>query len=413
MSANLGYLVRKDVRLGDAAIGDELTANVGIGYRLSRFDLDAGAMLAWPATGSRQKAERTYAELLLGGSYWLSALAGIFVSVGRGMTSGIGSSDFRAVVGVRLSQRRTKAASRPTTATNEAQKPAVDTGPPDADRDGIVDGEDGCPDRAGTASDDPLRHGCPKLAEKIVVLRDADGHVGAIEIDDGTTTTLLDEANATAEVSAHGTAARVAATPDAAVARALAQAELALPPADLDVDGVPDAADVCPGRAGVPSNDPLRNGCPASAERLIVLPDPDSHVGAVAIERGDQTVLVDQAYGAAEVGGDGAVANVESAPAEVVARAIAEYAAAMPVADADVDGVPDESDACPATAGVTNSHPLRHGCPRVRETVILVPDEDGHVGSLEIDSGAGPLVIDQAFASFELGLDGKAKPVTI
>jgi outer membrane protein OmpA-like peptidoglycan-associated protein len=136
-------------------------------------------------------------------------------------------------------------------------------------------------------------------------------------------------------------------------------------------------------------------------------------VGAVAIERGDQTVLVDQAYGAAEVGGDGAVANVESAPAEVVARAIAEYAAAMPVADADVDRVPDESDACPATAGVADTNPLRHGCPRVRETVILVPDEDGHVGSLEIESAAGPVVIDQPFATFELGVDGKARPVTI
>ena len=37
---------------------------------------------------------------------------------------------------------------------------------PDLDSDGIADAEDGCPDRAGVASPDPIRNGCPAAAEK-------------------------------------------------------------------------------------------------------------------------------------------------------------------------------------------------------------------------------------------------------
>ena len=48
----------------------------------------------------------------------------------------------------------------------------------DSDKDGIRDEDDACPDRAGAASTDPLRNGCPVALEKFVVLPDDDGHIG-------------------------------------------------------------------------------------------------------------------------------------------------------------------------------------------------------------------------------------------
>ena len=275
--------------------------------------------------------------------------------------------------------------------------------PPDHDGDGVPDAGDTCPDRVGVASSDPLRNGCPPAVEKVVVLPDKDGHVGGVEIDDGHGTTVLDTAYATAEV---GTDGRVAAAPSAKapeLARAIAPVAAALPPPDADGDGILDLDDACPGRAGAASPDPLRNGCPPAAERVVLLPGVDGHVGGVEIDDGHGTTVLDQAYASAEVAPDGAVVAVPpTTMRRSIDHAIVGLAATMPIVDGDGDGVRDADDACPDRPGAGSADPLRDGCPPTQEKVVVVPDDDGHVGGVEVTDGTHTIVLDKAYATAEV-----------
>ncbi len=280
--------------------------------------------------------------------------------------------------------------------------------PPDRDGDGIVDAQDACPDRAGIASPDPIRNGCPKASEKVVVLPDADGHVGGVEVDDGKTRTLIDRPYAGVEVGADGRAHAVPPPPPKAVARSVAAVARVLPPPDADDDGILDDDDACPDRAGVASPDPLRRGCPPVLERMVVLPDPDGHVGGVEVDDGKTRTLIAEPYASSEVGVDGRVRALPPSLRSAVERSVAAVARALPVADDDGDGIRDEDDACPARAGVASPDPLRNGCPNVSERVIVLPDADGHVGGVEVDDGKMKIVLDRAYATSEVGADGRA-----
>jgi len=472
LSGNLGYLARSNRAFADAEVGDELTATVGAGYRVGAtpIEVDVSAMLALAAAGAAAETNRTYVEILGGGSYWISDSLSAFAGVGRGLTRGIGSPAWRAMVGIRFSPRNAAGRARvaPTSSfervvvvPNEdgsvgavevddgTTKTLLDTPyastelraedhtvravkssakaveatttalatvlpPPDHDLDDIADADDSCPDRPGKPSANPLRNGCPASVEKVVVLPDENGHVGAVEVDDGTTTTLLDQPYASSEVGADGKAKAVPPGPPRAVERAVATVVVALPPADLDEDTIPDVNDACPARPGVASPDPVRNGCPAASERVIVVPDADGHVGAVEIDNGTTKTVIDQAYGSAQIGRDGAVVAAPPPPeSRSIDRAIVEVATVLPPADDDNDGTVDGDDLCPTRAGVKTANRLRDGCPKgVSESVTILPDEDGHVGAVEIDDGSGsPIVLDKAFATSEIGADGRAHEV--
>ena len=281
--------------------------------------------------------------------------------------------------------------------------------PPDRDGDGIPDATDACPERAGVPSPDPIRHGCPPAREKIVILPDADGHVGGVEVDDGKQKTFVDKPYASVEVGADGAAQAVPPAPPKAVERTVAPVAAALPVPDADGDGVRDLDDACPDRPGVSSEDPLRNGCPKAAEKVVVLPDSDGHVGAVEVEAGGKKTLVDKAFASAEIGADGVAQAVAAAPASAVTRAIAVVAAALPMADGDGDGIRDEDDACPERAGVASKSPLHHGCPKAEERVVVLPDAHGHVGAVEVDDGkGGKVLLDAAYATAEV-VGGRAQ----
>lgn len=282
--------------------------------------------------------------------------------------------------------------------------------PADRDRDGIVDASDGCPERAGVANADPVRNGCPPAAEKIVVLPDADGHVGGVEVDDGKTKTLLDQPYASAEVSSDGVAQAVKAAPPRAVERTVAVVAQSLPPPDADEDGFTDQLDACPDRAGLASPNPIRNGCPAAAERIVVLPDPDGHIGGVEVDDGKTKTLVNTAYGGVDVGADGVAHAVEPARPRSVDRAIAQLANTLPAADGDKDGIRDENDACPERSGAASVDPIRNGCPASVEKVVVLPDADGHVGGVEINDGTRTVVLDKAYATAEVS-GGKVQAI--
>jgi len=302
-------------------------------------------------------------------------------------------------------QSSPRAASQRTAVLERALPPA------DRDRDGIVDASDGCPERAGVASPDPIRHGCPASKEKVVVLPDADGHVGAVEVDDGRTKIVVDKPYASSEVGADGNVQAVPPAPARSIDKTIAAVAQALPPADADGDGLLDQEDACPERAGVASADPIRRGCPPAAERVIVLPDPDGHVGGVEVDDGRTKVLVDQPYAAVEVAPDGVARAVPPTSARAVDRSIAAVARTLPMADDDQDGIRDEHDACPERSGPASADLLRHGCPRSVEKVVVLPDADGRVGAVEIDDGKHKVLLDTAYATGEVDSTGKVQAV--
>jgi outer membrane protein OmpA-like peptidoglycan-associated protein len=283
---------------------------------------------------------------------------------------------------------------------------AIALPPPDADGDGIHDLDDACPDLAGVASPDSIRNGCPAAAERVIVVPDADGHVGGVEVDDGHSKTMLDTAYASAEIAADGLAQAVPATTQGrAIDRAIAGLAKTLPIVDDDGDGIADARDACPDRAGVASPDPLRDGCPTSQEKVVVVPDADGHVGGVEVNDGSQTVVLDAAYATAEVTG-GKVALLAPATPIAIVRAAAVIAKTMPISDRDDDGFADGDDACPDRAGLAAPTPARNGCPRTVEQVVVLPDENGAVGAVEVDDGTTTTLLDKEYAAAEIGTDG-------
>ena len=73
----------------------------------------------------------------------------------------------------------------------------------------------------------------------------------------------------------------------------------------------------------------------------------------------------------------------------------------------------DAYDACKDRRGVSSAEPQLHGCPKSLERIVLLADEDGHVGSLEVGEGAAMVVLDKAYASAEVAGDGLAIKVDV
>ncbi len=126
--------------------------------------------------------------------------------------------------------------------------------------------------------------------------------------------------------------------------RWMASLELAPPYRDdTDGDGIRDGKDACPTTAGVASDDPHKNGCPADGDGDGV---PD---GEDACPRVPGPRSLDRA--------------TNGCPAEPPVAL-----PPPPPPDKDGDGVPDAKDACVDVAGVPSDDPKKNGCP---------PDKDG------------------------------------
>jgi len=154
----------------------------------------------------------TNAELLLDARYRFLHSFEVAAGAGPGLTAGVGTPDFRAVLAL-------------------AYTPEPQVAEPDRDHDGIPDSVDACPDVPGVASDDPTKNGCPPPPAD----RDHDG--------------IPDSVDACPDVPG-------VASDDPA------KNGCPLPPPDRDHDGIPDSADACPDVPGVASDDPTKNGCP-------------------------------------------------------------------------------------------------------------------------------------------------------
>jgi OOP family OmpA-OmpF porin len=101
---------------------------------------------------------------------------------------------------------------------------------------------------------------------------------------------------------------------------------------DRDGDGVDDNSDACPDQAGLASDDPATNGCPAPT--------------------------------ASDRDGDGVDDDSDACPDQRGERSNEAGKNGCPLPDSDGDGIPDQTDACPDEQGVRTNDNATNGCPR-------------------------------------------------
>jgi OOP family OmpA-OmpF porin len=207
-SFTTGAEFRPTQSYGDTTQGTMWHFGGGAGLLLGEHqELQVGPEVTVSLVLDDVRRRTTNSEALLGARYRFldDFVAG--VGVGPGLTSGIGTPDFRDVFSLAYSP-----------------KPARDS-----DGDGIEDAEDACPDTPGVPSEDPSQHGCPPSD------RDGDG--------------ILDAEDACPDQPG---------VPNA-------NPDLNGCP-DSDGDGIPDAQDACPQEPGVGDPDPKLNGCPPDTD---------------------------------------------------------------------------------------------------------------------------------------------------
>jgi len=215
-SFTAGAQIRPKTVFNNVTIGNSMELGAGVGVRLGderRFQV--GPEITVGIALEDQKRRNTHAEILLGAKYKITPDLEAGVAAGPGVTPGYGTPDVRFIGGL--------------TYTPDRYPPPVP--PPDADKDGVADDKDKCPQVAEGDKPDPKRPGCPAPPDK-----DKDG--------------IADDVDACIDI---------------------AGVESADPakngcPGDSDGDGVIDAQDKCPDKPQGDKPDPLMAGCPAPAD---------------------------------------------------------------------------------------------------------------------------------------------------
>jgi outer membrane protein OmpA-like peptidoglycan-associated protein len=217
-------------------------AGIGV-LLLDNRHLQVGAEASGELTLKDVQKRTTNAEILFDARYRVIDDIEIGAGLGPGLSSGIGTPDFRLVAMAAYTPEVKIVHDKdhdgipdekdacPMVAGVKNEDPKRNGCPPgsDRDKDGIWDEDDACPDQPGPKSDDPKKNGCPVHTD-----RDKDG--------------IWDEDDACPDVPG------VASTDPK-------KHGCPLPP-DRDKDGILDADDACPDVPGVASNDPKKHGCP-------------------------------------------------------------------------------------------------------------------------------------------------------
>jgi outer membrane protein OmpA-like peptidoglycan-associated protein len=195
------------------------------------------------------------AEALLDVRYRFLPFMEAGIGLGPGLSSGVGTPDFRAVAMLAYSPEPELDRDHdgildaddacPDVKGVRSDDPKKNGCPPPSDRDGdgIFDDQDACPDVKGIASDDPKKNGCPPPSD-----RDGDG--------------IFDDKDACPDVKG--------------IANDDPKKNGCPPPSDRDGDGIIDDLDACPDVKGVPDQDPKKNGCPPDTDGDGILDDKDA-----------------------------------------------------------------------------------------------------------------------------------------
>jgi OOP family OmpA-OmpF porin len=236
-----GPEIRAAEQVGGTKLGNLFEWGAGIGFLLGdERHLQLGVETYGSITLGNIEKHTTNSEVLADLRYRVINDLEIAIGAGPGLTSGIGTPDFRGVLSI-------------------AYTPEP---PKDRDGDGIWDKDDACPDVRGVHTDDPQTNGCPPPPD-----RDGDGipddvdacpDVKGIHTNDPKTNGcpsdrdgdgIWDQDDACPDVKGiHTDDPKTNGCPP--------------PPADRDGDGIPDIEDACPDIKGIRTSDPKTNGCP-------------------------------------------------------------------------------------------------------------------------------------------------------
>lgn len=246
-SFDLGPDLRRAVTFGGpagVAQGTSVRTGAGIGVLLGESknfqigpEVSAGFVVVTKDDTPASRASNL--EVMLGARYRFLNNFEAGAGVGTGLTSGLGTPDFRTLGMLSYSPQINKPeAARPKVAKVEVSKPEPPK-PSDTDGDKIVDAEDACVDIQGVANVDPAKHGCPPDGDED----------GVLDVDDACVTI---KGVAHADKTKNGC------------------------PPDTDEDGVVDADDACVNIKGLATNDPATNGCPGDTDGDAIRDDNDA-----------------------------------------------------------------------------------------------------------------------------------------
>jgi OOP family OmpA-OmpF porin len=139
---------------------------------------------------------------------------------------------------------------------------------------------------------------------------------------------------------------------------------------DRDKDGIWDDDDACPDDFGMPSTNPMRNGCPDRDKDKIFDQD-DACVDVPGVEDEDP-----KKNGCPpDRDGDGIVDDEDACPDEKGVKDEDPKKNGCPP-DRDGDGIIDDKDACPDVPGVKSSDPEKNGCPGDKDGDGITDDKD-------------------------------------
>lgn len=179
-SASLGIVYRANTSgFAGHPTGSEATFGAAVGVRALEKKLVIGPEI-WASTvlADGFGAHTTPAALVAGAHY----TAGDFrfgAGAGPGLSHAAGTSIFRALASIEYVPPFAKVAEVAEVAEVAKVAEPADREPyipPDRDGDGVVDGQDACPDVAGVRSDDPKTNGCPPDPD-----RDKDGVLNDVD----------------------------------------------------------------------------------------------------------------------------------------------------------------------------------------------------------------------------------------
>jgi outer membrane protein OmpA-like peptidoglycan-associated protein len=292
---NFGYYWRDDAKITNLpsqikdVVGDQITAGLELAFtsKNDRFNIGPELWFASePLHGKFMYKSYTSLELIISAHYLIKDLIRVGVGLGGAPLSDIGTPDVRALFRIAYAPKHKEphrvviadtdkdgipdtedaCPGTPGVRTNDPKTNGCPPAPPDRDHDGVVDADDLCPDEAVGDHPDPKRPGCPAKDsdgdgvydyEDLCVDTPAGVHPdpakkGCPAIDsDGDSVFDYEDKCPQESAGAH---------PETDPAK------LGCPKPDRDHDTVPDDVDACPDKAGAPSPDPKKNGCPGLLE---------------------------------------------------------------------------------------------------------------------------------------------------
>ena len=169
LAANVGYRLRKNTAALNLVVGDELYSHAGVGYRFAAkggppLEVDLTYSVATAADDIFGAFNRNFSEARLGASYDIPGPLVVFAATGAGTSEGFGAPDWRALLGLRFQRARP-----------EASMPLAIATEKDSDGDGIMDGDDACPNDPETMNELDDEDGCPDEVKAVAKDADNDG----------------------------------------------------------------------------------------------------------------------------------------------------------------------------------------------------------------------------------------------